>query len=74
MSGSQPTWCADGSSLPPIDPHTKAKHLIIEQYIENLVITLYKKALYGVTKFTFIDGFCGGGMYDHKDNNNVIKL
>ncbi|MDD1438629.1 three-Cys-motif partner protein TcmP, partial [Dolichospermum sp. ST_sed10] len=69
MSGSQPTWSADGSKLPSIDPHTKAKHLIIEQYIENLVITRYKKAAYGVTTFTFIDGFCGGGMYDDKDNN-----
>jgi three-Cys-motif partner protein len=69
MSKSQATWSPDGSYLPPIDPHTKAKHLIIEQYIENLVITLYKKAAYGVTTFTFIDGFCGGGIYDDKDNN-----
>lgn len=68
MSKAQAIWNADGSKLPPIDIHTKAKHLIIDKYIENLVITLYKKAAYGVTTFTFIDGFCGGGMY--KDNNN----
>ncbi|MBE8987116.1 MULTISPECIES: three-Cys-motif partner protein TcmP [unclassified Nostoc] len=68
MSKTQATWNADGSKLPSIDIHTKAKHLIIDKYIENLVITLYKKAAYGVTTFTFIDGFCGGGMY--KDNNN----
>lgn len=67
MSRAQATWNADGSKLPAIDIHTKAKHLIIDKYIENLVITLYKKAVYGVTTFTFIDGFCGGGMY--KDNN-----
>jgi three-Cys-motif partner protein len=69
VSGAQPTWNADGSDLPSIDPHTKAKHQIVEKYIENLVITLYKKAKYGVTTYTFIDGFCGGGMYKDKENN-----
>ena len=70
MSSSQPRWSADGDYIPSIDPHTKAKHLILEKYIENLVYTLYAKARRGVTKFTFIDGFCGGGMYKDTDNHN----
>jgi three-Cys-motif partner protein len=56
-------WSADGRYLPEVDPHTKAKHKILEEYIENLIITLYGKGRYGVTTFTFIDAFCGGGMY-----------
>jgi len=56
-------WSADGMYVPNLEPHTAAKHLIIDKYIENLVITLYGKARYGETKFTFIDGFSGGGIY-----------
>ena len=68
MSGSQATWSADGSYIPPIDPHTKAKHQILETYLENLIYTLYGKGRYGEKTFTFVDGFCGGGMYDDQDN------
>lgn len=64
-------WSADGSGLPSIDPHTKAKHQIIEEYITNLIHTLYGKARYGVNTFTFIDGFCGGGMYYDRDNKTT---
>lgn len=66
---SKPEWSADGSDIPAIDPHTKAKHQIIEKYIENLIITLYGKGRYGERTFTFIDGFCGGGIYDDHHNH-----
>lgn len=68
MGNSQASWSADGSELPPIDPHTKAKHQILEEYIENLIITLCGQARYGERTFTFVDAFCGGGMYDDKEN------
>jgi len=68
VSGTQATWSADGSHIPFIDPHTKAKHQILETYLENLIYTLYGKARRGVTTFTFVDGFCGGGMYYDQDN------
>ncbi|NEO99015.1 MAG: three-Cys-motif partner protein TcmP [Symploca sp. SIO2E9] len=70
MSEAQAKWSTDGIYIPYIDPHTKAKHQILEEYIKNLIFTLYGKGRYGVTKFTFIDGFCGGGIYNDKDNNN----
>ncbi|HBE18060.1 MAG TPA: hypothetical protein DEG17_12120 [Cyanobacteria bacterium UBA11149] len=35
MSKAQAKWSADGSVIPSINPHTKAKHLIIEKYIEE---------------------------------------
>lgn len=54
---SQSAWSSDGASLPEIKPHTKAKHKILEEYVENLIATLYGKGRYGEQKFTFIDGF-----------------
>ena len=63
-------WSADGSSIPTIDPHTKAKHLIIEKYVEDLIITLYGKGRRGVDTFTFIDGFSGGGIYKDDESEN----
>ncbi|MDJ0556691.1 MAG: three-Cys-motif partner protein TcmP [Microcoleaceae cyanobacterium MO_207.B10] len=69
MSNSQPKWGADGSDIPTIDPHTKAKHQIIEEYIENLIITLHQKTRRGEENFTFIDGFCGGGIYDDQEDS-----
>lgn len=62
-SSSKSSWSRDGQSLPDLEPHTKAKHQILEEYVENLVWTLYGKARRGLGVFTFIDGFCGGGMY-----------
>jgi three-Cys-motif partner protein len=63
-------WSADGSLIPVIDPHTKAKHLIIEKYVEDLIITLYGKGRRGVDTFTFIDGFCGGGIYEDPESQD----
>lgn len=68
MSETQAKWSADGSYLPHIDPHTQAKHRILEAYIENLIITLYGTGKHGLEKFTFVDGFCGGGIYNDQDN------
>lgn len=62
-------WSANGQEMPDIDPHTQAKHRIIERYIKNMIITLYGKTFYGETTFTFIDGFCGGGIYENKEKN-----
>jgi len=68
MSGYSAKWSPDGSLIPDIDPHTKAKHQIYEEYIENLIVTLYGKSRHGETTFTFVDGFCGGGIYYDPEN------
>ncbi len=68
MSESQASWSASGRDIPQIDPHTKAKHKIIEKYVENLIIKLYGKTRFGETRFTLIDGFCGGGIYEDKES------
>ncbi|OZH54915.1 hypothetical protein AFK68_07855, partial [Hydrocoleum sp. CS-953] len=37
--------------------------------MENLIITLHQKTRRGEENFTFIDGFCGGGMYDDQEDS-----
>lgn len=67
----QADWTADGSAIPVLEPHTQAKHKILETYIEELVYTLYGKGRYGTTKFTFVDGFCGGGIYKNPESEEL---
>jgi three-Cys-motif partner protein len=69
VSNSYPKWAVDGQEIPDIEPHTKTKHLLIEQYVSDLIYTLFGTGLRGVTNFTFIDGFCGGGIYNDKDSH-----
>jgi three-Cys-motif partner protein len=65
-------WNADGEDLPLIEPHSKAKHQVLDDYIKNWIATLcgnnrgYRKTV------TLIDGFCGGGMYRDPDDNNGL--
>lgn len=69
MNQSNTKWSPDGSSIPLIEPHTKAKHQIYEEYVENLIITLHGKTRRGETQFTIVDGFCGGGIYSDPETN-----
>lgn len=71
MSKFPTKWSADGKIIPNIEPHTKTKHLLIEQYVSNLIYTLYGTGKYGVTSFTFVDGFCGGGIYNDRESHNT---
>jgi len=56
-------WSADGSYLPVIEPHTKAKHQILADYIKKWIVTLCGNNIGQKKTVTLIDGFCGGGMY-----------
>ncbi|NEP47213.1 MAG: three-Cys-motif partner protein TcmP, partial [Okeania sp. SIO2H7] len=72
MSDSDTKWSADGKTIPDIEPHTKTKHLLIEHYVTKLIYTLYGTGKYGVTNFTFVDGFCGGGIYRDRESNQTL--
>lgn len=61
-------WSANGENIPVVQPHTKIKHLLLEQYVTDLIDTLHSSGRYGVQTFTFIDGFCGGGVYLDEEN------
>ena len=71
MSNSDTKWSADGQEIPDIEPHTKTKHLLIEQYVTDLIYILHRTGHRGVTNFTIIDGFCGGGIYNDRDSHSI---
>jgi three-Cys-motif partner protein len=56
-------WSGDGKHLPDIEPHTKVKHKVLEEYIKSWVETLAGHGKYGVRRLTIIDGYAGGGLY-----------
>jgi three-Cys-motif partner protein len=71
MSNSDTKWSDDGRNIPDIEPHTKTKHLLIEQYVTDLIYTLYGTVFpHGTDTFTFVDGFSGGGIYNDRESHN----
>lgn len=78
MSSKKPYfWSADGSHLPEISSHTKAKHRVLENYIQAWIETLTGHGPQPRTVVTLIDGFCGGGAYrDGEDiwEGSAIKM
>ncbi|MBD2098476.1 three-Cys-motif partner protein TcmP [Trichocoleus sp. FACHB-591] len=60
-------WSADGSHLPNVHAHTKVKHRVLENYVQNWIETLTGHGAHGAKTVTLIDGFCGGGMYKDAD-------
>ncbi|MEW6494255.1 MAG: three-Cys-motif partner protein TcmP [Cyanobacteriota bacterium] len=60
-------WSADGSLLLEIQPHTRAKHLLLGEYVKNWIDTLCSNNRWCKAKVTLIDGFCGGGLYRDGD-------
>ncbi len=62
-------WTADGSEIHELEPHTKAKHQLLEEYLKNWIIILCANHGWKETTVTLIDGFSGGGIY--KDGNQL---
>ena len=72
MSKSDSKWSADGTTIPNIEPHTKIKHFLIEQYVTDLIYTLYGTVFpRGTDTFTFVDGFSGGGIYKDPESQDT---
>jgi three-Cys-motif partner protein len=60
-------WTADGHDLPIVEAHTKARHRVTEDYVQDWVVTLCANNMGKHKKITLIDGFCGGGMYQDEE-------
>ena len=71
MSKNDTFWTSDGSYLPLIESHTKAKHRLVEEYIQNWIVTLCGNNIGKRKKVLIIDGFCGGGMYQNPENGGM---
>lgn len=61
------TWDWRAQIFPTIDPHSKVKHLIIQEYLQAYVQVLMRNALIPELRLSVVDGFCGGGQYSDVD-------
>ncbi|MDD5228503.1 MAG: three-Cys-motif partner protein TcmP [Methylococcales bacterium] len=59
-------------SPPDVDQHSIVKHEIIRSYLIKYVQTLTSSHLQDELKLTLIDGFSGGGIYQHKVTKETV--
>lgn len=55
------------NSLPLIDIHSIRKHEVLSKYLKEYIKIVAGHQFKNSPKFTFIDGFCGGGIYQKND-------
>lgn len=60
------------NSPPDVDQHSIVKHEIIRSYLIKYVQTLTSSHLQSELKLTLIDGFSGGGIYQHKFTKETV--
>ncbi len=54
-----------GQDLPLIKPHTERKLEVIERYLDVYFETVAKDPRIDTLRISIVDGFCGGGTYQH---------
>ena len=55
-----------GEPLPILGDHSVAKHEIFEQYLGIYIERLTRTFSQRMLNLTIVDGFCGGGLYQHR--------
>ena len=61
-----------GEAPPRIGRHSLAKHDILKAYLEKYVAVLTARLQQETLKLTLVDGFAGGGVYLHPDNDTLV--
>ncbi len=56
-----------------IQQHSIAKHRILQSYLAAYFQTLGCSPNQDVLRLTLVDGFSGGGLYYHKDTNELVR-
>lgn len=56
-------WDLAAGLYPPIDPHSKIKHKIIQDYIRSYITVVMSNQMIPKIGISIVDGFCGGGVY-----------
>lgn len=56
-----------------IQPHSIAKHRILQAYLAAYFQTLVSSPNQDVLRLTLVDGFAGGGLYVHSDTRQLVK-
>ena len=52
-----------GNKLPPLEPHSEAKHHVFRAYLKAYVNRLTRRPEQDKFRLTVVDGFAGGGAY-----------
>ena len=61
-----------GDSLPILDDHSLTKHRILREYLERYVAILTKNRSIPQLNLSLVDGFAGGGAYQHQKTNERL--
>lgn len=56
-------WDWTSKTFPIIDPHSKIKHRIIDDYLQTYVQVIMSNPMIPWLRLSVVDGFCGGGLY-----------
>ncbi|RON08176.1 hypothetical protein BK659_16595 [Pseudomonas brassicacearum] len=56
-------WDLSAGIYPRIDPHSKIKHQIIQDYIRSYITVVMSNQQIPRIGINIVDGFCGGGIY-----------
>lgn len=64
-------WHVD-QNAPPIEAHSRVKHLVIEDYLSRYIKVLMANPLRPRLPLTLVDGFAGGGIYRADDGNDIL--
>ncbi|MGQ3322440.1 three-Cys-motif partner protein TcmP [Pseudomonas brassicacearum subsp. neoaurantiaca] len=56
-------WDIGAGIYPSIDPHSKIKHKIIQDYIRSYITVVMSNQQIPRIGINIVDGFCGGGLY-----------
>jgi three-Cys-motif partner protein len=60
-----------GCPPPILDRHSEVKHKIVEGYVRRYIMTLMSQATIPALHLSLIDGFSGGGCYQHENGGLV---
>lgn len=64
-------WAAD-NPLPLIKPHSITKHKVLRAYLEEYIQTLGILPHQDELRLTLVDGFAGGGLYQHESTREPV--
>ena len=73
MSKKKPYNWSDSRKPPLLQPHSIAKHEVIEAYLERYLEVLTADPRQDALRLTIVDGFSGGGMYRHAETGELIR-
>lgn len=58
--------------LAPIQQHSIAKHEVLRSYVVDYVQTLAVSPRQDELRLTLVDGFAGGGIYEHEETKKIV--